>query len=179
MQQITGTKKFAPPVILLHWLMALMIFGLYAVGLSVDSFAKPMRPMIVNVHAIVRAGPACAAGFCAIAARATTATPDYPGGMGPLFRLAAAVGHGLLYLLMLVVPLVGIATFLRAGRTLDLGLFQIPSPFAANRDLAHQIHEVHELLAHLLIATVVGHALLALYHQLILRDGIMERMKPR
>ena len=178
MQQKTGTRKFAPPVILLHWLMALMIFGLYAVGLSIDSFAKPTRLMIVNMHAI--GGLALLALLALrIAARATTATPDYPSGMGPIFRLAAAVGHGLLYLLMLVVPLVGLATFLRAGRTLDLGLFQIPSPFAANRDLAHQIHEVHELLAHLLIATVVGHALIALYHQLILRDGIMERMKLR
>ncbi|MGO8738907.1 cytochrome b [Rhodoblastus sp.] len=178
MRTITGNKKFAPPVIVLHWLMALMIFGLYAVGLSVDSFAKPMRPTIVNAHAIVGLALLVLL-VLRVAARASTGTPDYPGSMGPLFRLAAAAGHGLLYLLMLVVPLVGIATFLRAGRTLDLGLLQIHSPFAPNRDVAHRLQEIHELLAHLLIATVVGHALLAIYHQFILGDGIMERMKPR
>ncbi len=178
MKQTTETRKFSPPVILLHWLMALMIFSLYAVGLSVDSFAKPTRPMIINAHAVVGLAVLILL-VLRIVARKATATPDYPGGMGPMFRLAAAAGHGLLYLLMIAVPLVGVATFLRAGRTLDLGLLQIPSPFAANRDLAHQLQEIHAVLAHLLIATVVGHALVALYHQFILGDGIMERMRPR
>ena len=178
MRQTTETKKFSPPVILLHWLMALMIFALYAVGLSVDSFAKPTRPMVVNLHAV--AGLALLALLVLrVAARAATPTPDYPGSMGPMFRLAAAAGHGLLYLLMLVLPLVGVTTFLSAGRTLDLGLLQIPSPFAENRGLAHQLMEIHELLAHLLIATVVGHTLFALYHQFILGDGIMERIRLR
>lgn len=178
MRQTTENKKFAPSVILLHWLMALMIFGLYAVGLSVNSFAKPVRPMVVNIHAVVGLALLVLLAL-RIVARKATPTPDYPGSMGPIFRVAAAAGHGLLYLLMLVVPLVGLATFLRAGRTLDLGLMQIPSPFAANRDLAHQLQEIHQLLAHLLIATVVGHALIALYHQFILGDGILERIKLR
>jgi superoxide oxidase len=178
MQSTTTNKKFSPLVIVLHWLMALMIFGLYAVGLSVDSFAKPVRPMIVNMHAIGGLTLPVLL-VLRVAARRATATPDYPGSMGPLFRLVAAAGHGLLYLLMLAVPLLGVATFLRAGRTLDLGLFQIPSPFAENRDLAHQLGEIHELFAHLLIATVVGHALIALYHQFVLGDGVMERMKLR
>jgi cytochrome b561 len=178
MGQNTETRKFAPSVILLHWLMALMIIGLYAVGLTVDSFPKPVRPMVINIHAVVGLALLLLLAL-RIAARATTAAPEYPGSMGPIFRLGAAVGHGLLYLLMIVVPLVGVATFLIAGRTLNLGLLQIPSPFAANRDLAHLFLEIHELLAHLLIATVAGHTLVALYHQFILNDGIIERIRLR
>ncbi len=178
MQQTTENNKFSAPVIVLHWLMALMVFGLYAVGLAVDSFAKPIRPMVINIHAVVGLALLVLL-VLRVVARSATATPDYPGSMGPIFRLAVAAGHGLLYLLMLVVALVGVATFLSAGRTLNLGLLQIPSPFAAHRDLAHQLQEIHGLLAHLLIAAVVGHVLVALYHQFILGDGILERVKLR
>jgi superoxide oxidase len=178
MQLAKQNGKFSGQVILLHWLMALMIFGLYAVGLSVDSFAKPIRPAIVNAHAIVGLTLLVLL-VLRVLTRVSSATPPYPASMGPMFRRAAAAGHGLLYLLMLATPLAGLATFLHRGRPLDLGLFQIASPFAANRDLAHFYGEIHELLAHLLIATVVGHVLIALYHQFVLRDGLLERMKLR
>ncbi|MCI4680140.1 cytochrome b [Rhodoblastus acidophilus] len=177
MSNIAEKKKFVAPVILLHWLMALMIFALYAVGLSVDSFDKPLRPSIVNAHVIVGLLLLVLLVF-RVVARVSNETPAYPASMGPMFRRAAAAGHGVLYLLMLATPIAGIATFLPRGRPLSLGLFEIPSPFEANRDLAHQFGEIHELLAHLLIATVVAHALVALYHQFVLRDGILERMRP-
>jgi cytochrome b561 len=96
-----------------------------------------------------------------------------------MFPRAAAAGHGVLYLLMIAVPLVGVPTFLWRGASLNFGLFQIPSPFEGNRDVAHQFGEIHELLAHALIAVAVGHVLIALYHQLVLRDNTIARMKPR
>ncbi len=169
--------KYARPVILLHWIMALLIIGLYAIGLSVDSFDKPLRPTIVNFHALFGLLLLLLLGLRVIARR-SNASPVFPTSMGPLFQRAATVGHGVLYLLMAATPLAGIPTFLFRGRALNFGLFAIPSPFEANRDLAHQFGEIHELLAHLLIATVVAHVLVALYHQLVLRDGILQRIKP-
>lgn len=170
-------KNYEAPLILLHWLMALLIFGLYAVGLSIDLFDKPLRPPIVNLHAIF--------GLLLLTLivprilwRVTHPRPAYPASMGRIFQRAAAAGHGVLYLLMIAVPLVGIPTFLWRGAPLNFGLFQIPSPFEANRDVAHQFGEVHELLAHALIAVAVGHVLIALYHQFVLRDNIIARMKP-
>jgi superoxide oxidase len=165
------------PLIALHWLMALLIVGLYAVGLSVDSFDKPLRPPIVNVHAIF--------GLLVLTLvlprlllRLTRAAPPYPASMGPLFQRAAGAGHALLYLLMVAVPVIGIPTLLWRGRGLDFGLFQIPSPFEANREVAHQFGEIHEFLAHALIVVAAGHVLIALYHQFVLRDGLLSRMKP-
>jgi cytochrome b561 len=170
-------SHYDKPLIALHWLMALLIVGLYAVGLSVDSFDKPLRPTIINAHAVF--------GLLLLTLivprlllRLTRASPPYPASMGLLFQRAAAAGHALLYLLMMAVPLVGIPTFLWRGRALDLGLFQIPAPFEANRDIAHQFGEVHEYLAHALILVAAGHVLIALYHQFVLRDGILSRMKP-
>jgi hypothetical protein len=35
-------KNYEAPLILIHWPLALLIFGLYAVGLSIDVFDKPL-----------------------------------------------------------------------------------------------------------------------------------------
>jgi cytochrome b561 len=164
--------------IALHWIIAVLVFGLYIVGLSVDLFDKPVRPFIVNLHA--------AFGLLLLLLtvarifwRRTHESPPLPASMGPLFQKAAAAGHGLLYLLTVVIPLVGIVAFALRGRPLDLGLLQIASPLEANHDLAEQVAEFHGALATILIALVVGHVLVALYHQFVLRDGLLERIKPR
>jgi cytochrome b561 len=176
MSQSAGKTRYDTPLIALHWLMALMIFGLYAIGLSVDLFDKPLRPPIVNAHAAI--------GFALLTLvvpraiwRMTHAKPAYPPGVGPMIRTAAAAGHGLLYLLMILVPVIGLRTFFLRSPALDFGLFRIPSPFELSRDLAHQAGEFHELFAHVLIALAAGHVLAALYHQFVLRDNLLARMK--
>jgi cytochrome b561 len=179
MKQDVSTKaqSYGRTQIVLHWLIALMIFGLYAVGLSVDLFDKPVRPFVINLHAAFGV-TLFALVVLRIAWRATHEKPPYPPDMGPLFRKAAAAGHGLLYLLMAIVPALGMRAFFLRGRPLDFGVLQIPSPFEANRDLAHQAAEFHGLMAHVLIALAVGHILAALYHQFVLRDNLLARMRP-
>ncbi len=164
--------------IFLHWIIALLIFGLYAVGLSVDLFDKPVRPFIINLHAVFGLVLLLLV-IVRIIWRVGHKSPPLPASMGPLFQKAAAAGHGLLYLLTAVIPLVGLGAFVLRGRPLDLGLFQIPSAVQANRDQAHQVTEIHGLLANILIALVVGHVLVALYHQFVLRDGLLARIRPR
>lgn len=171
-------RKYDRTQIGLHWLIAVLIVGLYAVGLSVDLFDKPVRPFIINLHAVFGLVLLLLV-VVRIFWRATHVSPPFPASMGPLFQKAASAGHGLLNLLTLAIPVVGVPAFLLRGRPLDLGLFQIPAPFEANRDLAHQVTEFHGLLANILIALVVCHVLVALYHQFVLRDGLLDRIKPR
>jgi cytochrome b561 len=37
--------------------------------------------------------------------------------------------------------------------------------------------EVHEMLTSLLLLLVLGHAVMAIYHQVVLKDGVMARMR--
>jgi cytochrome b561 len=164
--------------IALHWIIAVLVLGLYAVGLSVDLFDKPVRPFIINLHAIFGLTLLLLT-LVRIFWRRTHESPPLPDSMGPLFQKAAAAGHGLLYLLTVAIPLVGLGAFALRGRPLDLGLFQIASPLEANRDLAEQVAGFHGALATILIVVVIGHALVALYHQFVLRDGLLERIRPR
>lgn len=68
--------------------------------------------------------------------------------------MASDWGHRLIYLLMIAVPLGGVATFFLG---LDLG-------------------DIHALAANVLMVVALGHAALALYHQYVVKDGLLRRM---
>jgi cytochrome b561 len=173
---MSETARYSRPQIALHSLMTLLILALYAVGLSVDFFEKPLRPTIINLHAL--------GGLLVLVLlvprlllRFVTTSPAYPAKMGPRFIAIAKAGHAAIYALMVVVPALGITTFLLRGAPLNLYFTQYPAPFPANPDLAEQFQQVHLYAAHALIALVAGHALVALFHHFVLRDGLLERMK--
>lgn len=82
--------------------------------------------------------------------------PDLPAGGNPVLDRVAKVTHAGLYLLLLLMPVAGIAAWF--GRV----------------ELAADAHELLFKLGMLLSALhVVG----ALYHQFVLKDGLMMRMK--
>jgi cytochrome b561 len=80
--------------------------------------------------------------------------PQAPGVPGSLQVRAAEWGHRLIYLLMITVPLGGISIWFGG---MDNG-------------------DVHGLFANILMVLVLGHALMALYHQYVVKDGLLRRM---
>lgn len=85
--------------------------------------------------------------------RLTHGAPDAPG--PEWLRLAAHWGHLLIYALMLIVPILGaLAWFAGIG---SLG-------------------NIHALVAEGLIIVAAGHAVMALFHQYVLKDRLIRRM---
>jgi cytochrome b561 len=174
---MSAKARYSIPQIAIHSLMVLLIVLLFAVGLSVDFFDKPVRPTVINLHAL--------GGLLVLLLmlprlllRYALPTPPYPSNMGPRFVAVAKFGHAALYTLMIVVPLIGIPTFLLHGNPLNLFFTQIPSPFAANHDLSEQFLAAHQLAAYALILLALGHTLTALFHQFVLRDNLIARIDP-
>jgi len=94
-------------------------------------------------------------------------------------RIAAAAGHGLLYLLILAQPITGWMMSSAANYPVTFfGLFQFPSLVATNHDLHETLEEVHEALFGALVAIAVLHALAALYHHFWMKDDTLRRMLP-
>lgn len=97
----------------------------------------------------------------------------------PWAGLAAKAGHGLLYLLMAMVPLGGIATSLIGGRSLPFfGLFEIASPFVRDEGLGKLFGEMHEVAGHLLLVVALAHAVVGILHHVVLKDRTLLKMKP-
>jgi cytochrome b561 len=79
----------------------------------------------------------------------------------------------------LVIPIIGIVTFIYHGRVFDFGLFEIDLGIHSDRAIFHPTEEWHGYFAYALFGLAGAHAGVALWHQFVLRDGLLRRMWPR
>lgn len=93
---------------------------------------------------------------------------------------ASRIVQGLLYVLLFAVPMTAIAGAWLEGHALAyLGGLQIASPIPASHDLGAVLAEIHGWLGDTLLWLAGLHAVAALYHQFVLRDGVLRSMLPR
>jgi cytochrome b561 len=101
-----------------------------------------------------------------------------PAGTG-LLKKAAAAGHGLLYLLILLQPISGWAMSSAANFPVTFfGWFQFPAIVSTNHALHESLADVHEALFYVLVTVAALHVVAALYHHFILKDDVLRRMSP-
>jgi cytochrome b561 len=104
--------------------------------------------------------------------------PAFPASMPKLQQTIAKLNEYGLYTLLLIQPLTGLADTLFRGHPFDLFFWAAPKVFDKNKALSHALHSVHEFGAWALLALIGMHAGAALFHGLILRDGVLQRMLP-
>ena len=162
----------------LHWLMALMITGSLVVGLSMARMPfSPTRLVLYNVHkwagVLILALAALRLLWRLTHAPPMLATkPDWQ-------QTAARATHWLLYVLFFAVPLFGWAYSSSAGFPVVLfGLWPLPDWVPVDRELAQALKPWHARLAWLLGALTLLHVAAAWKHQLVDRDGLINRMLP-
>jgi Prokaryotic cytochrome b561 len=80
--------------------------------------------------------------------------------------------------LLLAQPLTGLGNTLFHGRPFAVFAWQVPALFAADKTISHVFESLHELGAWALLLLIGLHAAAALFHALLLRDGVFQRMLP-
>ena len=111
--------------------------------------------------------------------RAFNRPPVSPEAMSAWERRAAALSHGLLYALILALPLSGWAYSSAAGYGAEFfGLLEIPDFAPQSEALESTLGRVHEALGIALLALVSVHVLAALRHHFWLHDDVLKRMLP-
>ncbi len=99
----------------------------------------------------------------------------------PLWQARMAhLTHSLLYVLLLMMPLAGVLMTQYGGRaTSFFGLFEIPLLVIPDKSTGRFFHDLHtDILWPLLLVLTAAHVGAALYHQLVLKDQLLQRMKP-
>lgn len=88
------------------------------------------------------------------------------------------VVHVAIYVFLFAQPLLGIATAWTDGKAIMIPFtgIELPALLAANKDLAHQLEDIHKLLADIFYYLVGFHVLAALYHHFIRKDDTLKRM---
>jgi cytochrome b561 len=104
--------------------------------------------------------------------------PFLPTPFRRLLEIVSRVSHYTLYVLLVVVPFVGIIAQLKRGNTLPVFGLEIASPWPADRATARTILGVHYYLANTLLILAGFHAAVALTHHYVFRDRTLARMLP-
>ena len=176
-------RRYTLVAIVLHWLLALVILGLFAVGLYMaDLPFSPLRLKLYNWHKW--AGMTfLALTILRLVWRITHRPPALPQAVTlamPTWQIRAhhAIQH-LMYLLFFAVPLIGWAYSSAAGYPVVwFGVLALPDFVPVDKELAALIKPLHELSAFALMGLAGLHIAAALKHQWIDRDGLMSRMLP-
>ena len=148
------TTGYSGLQIALHWLIAVLILAAWLTGEGAEEAMEAVEEggAAVTVPHMFIGLAILALVAVRILARLGRGAPKAPG--SGLSVVLAEWGHRVIYLLMLAVPLGGIATWYLG---LDLG-------------------DLHGLAANVLLIIALAHAGVALFHQYVLKDGLLRRM---
>ena len=163
----------------LHWLMAILIFGLLALGFYMSDL--PLSPEKLQFYSWHKwAGVTVfALVWLRLLWRVTHRPPAYPISMSGLQQALAHTGHLVLYVLMIVIPLSGwLMSSAKGVPTVWFGVLPLPDLIGRDKELGKQLAELHSALniGHLLL--IGGHAAAALFHHLVHKDDTLRRMLP-
>ncbi len=167
---------------LVHWITAALVFTLVPVGVymvrrgAATDFddltgrlytAHKTFGAIVLVLVVLR-----------IVVRLTRGTPPPEPSLARIQVIAAEAVHGLLYLALLAVPILGWLGVSAYGAREILGGFSLPEILAKNEATAKVLLGAHGWAAFGLAALVAAHFGAALLHRFVFKDGVMKRMLP-
>ena len=172
-------KRYTITAIGLHWLMAAALFSMFALGLYMADL--PLSPEKLKLYSWHKwAGVTVF--LLAVARliwRATHRPPELPDRMSRGEQIMARAAHGLLYLMMFVIPLSGwLMSSAKGFQTVLFGVLPLPDLLAKNKALGDALETVHWGLNMLLAALVIGHTAAAFKHHFIDRDDVLTRMLP-
>jgi cytochrome b561 len=171
-----AVSHYTRTAVSLHWLIAGFILAALFMGWTMTSMEfSPGKLKLVNYHKWVGV-TVLALVLLRISWRLTHRPPPLEA-MPRWQQFAAHAGHGLLYLLMVAVPLSGWAYSNASGYPIVyLGKLPLPDLVTKDKVLAAQLVEVHGALAIAMAATVALHVLAALQHHFLHKDRTLRRM---
>lgn len=179
----TDTSRYNGIAMTLHWLMAFFIIALLVIGKVMvdmpntdpDKFALYQSHKSVGLTILVLT-------VLRILWRVMHKSPALPSDMPRWEQIAAKSTQGILYLMMVAIPLTGwaIASTSSSGiPTLWFGLFEVPMlPLGSGQDTHELAEEAHELLGNITIALLLLHVAAALKHHFWDKDDVLKSMIP-
>lgn len=178
MQWRNTSARYGLVSVLLHWLVALVVFGLFALGYWMVglSYYDPWRQSAPDLHKSIGI-LLFAVMLLRLVWRLFSPAPAALASHGRLTRLASRLGHGLLYLGLFGVMISGYLISTADGRGINVfGLFSVPATLTGIPQQEDIAGAIHEYLAWGLVIFAGLHGLAALKHHFIDRDSTLLRM---
>lgn len=160
----------------LHWATAALVSVLWAIAQIIDLFPKGIpRISARSVHIII--GVLLGIVVLMRIAWRSRSGRKLPWANHGALGYAARTMHLTLYTGLVAVIVLGMLNAWARGDSI-FGLFQIPKLLASNPQLKPTVEYLHKTFANALMILAVAHALAAIVHHFVLRDGVLRRMLP-
>jgi cytochrome b561 len=172
--EVTG---YDPVAKTLHWLIFALLAAQFAVAWTMPHIGRNTKPeTLINLHfsfGITIVFLVVLRLLWRLSHRVV------PAAAVPAWQRAGAqLFHGLLYLVLVALPIMGWVSASMRGWPVDFyGVITIPQIVATNPAIAGRLGDVHALVGTILLILVGLHVLAVLYH-VIRRDGVLQRMLP-
>jgi len=163
----------------LHWLMALLIFGLLALGFYMSDL--PLSPEKLQFYSWHKwAGVSVfVLVWLRLVWRLTHRPPAFAASLSATQQTLAHLGHMALYLLMIAIPVSGwLMSSAKGVQTVWFGVLPLPDLLGRDKALGAQLADLHSALNIGLLVLIGGHAAVALFHHLVRKDDTLRRMLP-
>ncbi len=173
-RQVTGYSAMAKTY---HWIVAILVLIMVPMGLIMTDLGPgAFQNMLYFYHKSI--GILL---FLLVVLRLLqnwiTPAPPPPASLSPVLRIVSRSVHGLLYLILIANPILAWVGLSLYGAPIPFfGLFNLPGIVPQDRPNADGILELHATAGVVFAWLISLHILGALYHWLIAKDGIIERM---
>ncbi|MBU1282895.1 MAG: cytochrome b [Gammaproteobacteria bacterium] len=165
--------------IAMHWLMLILIAGVYACIELKGNFPKgsDTRELLKQWHFMLGLA-VFALVWLRILARVIAPTPAITPALPAWQAIPSKLMHLALYALMIGAPLAGWLILSAAGKPIPFFGLELPALLAPNKPLAGEIKEWHELAGSAGYWLIGLHAAAGLFHHFFVRDNTLTRILP-
>lgn len=174
-----AAMRYSTAAVVIHWLTALLLLSQLYIGWTFHEMPRgPERGEWFMWHKTFGVAILLLA-LVRLAVRLMRKPPPFPANVAPWRAAAARWLHRFLYLMLILLPLTGLAAVSWRGPEVELlGGLAIPSIPGVTEESHEIFEEAHEILVWTTIALLVGHVLAALYWQFVDRGAVASRMWP-
>ncbi|WP_019568205.1 cytochrome b [Thioalkalivibrio sp. ALMg13-2] len=167
-----------------HWLVAVLVLGALSLGGTIGwfgfeglqaRFGEDATNTIYTWHKSFGV-LILALMLVRIGLRLRHGKPPYAVALARWQRIGSEVVHGLLYVLLIVMPVIGWWATAAGGYPVQLGPLILPGLFPENEALSEILFGWHQALGMAILVLALGHIAVALFHWRVRRDGVMQRM---
>lgn len=162
-----------------HWLIALLVLGMLAVGFFLDEIPDQFAATAYMVHKSLGLSILLLV-ILRIIWLIKSGRPPLPENVPLWEKLLSRLVQYSMYLFLILMPLSGWIMSVAADRTPSyFGFFNVPFPgVTPDKSLSDLMFEFHETIAWILIVLIVLHVAGALKHHFIDRDDVLRKMLP-
>ena len=173
--------RYSASAKLMHWFVAVAVIALLIIGPVMKRLTPegPLRDNLYNFHEALGALVLIVM-IVRLLRRSAFGAPAPDAAMPAIEQRASLWAQYALYALLFVITLLGWAGTNAYGDPVNVfGLFDFPAILGKDQPLSDRIFVWHLICGIVIAAIVVLHVAGALYHWLIKRDRVLQRMLPR